>query len=66
VSVPSLCQDLGGKHGKGGGKLGKGAYRYDLAGASVDEDEDEDIRKKAWELFEQKETRRVFRTIRNK
>lgn len=66
VSVPSLCQDLGGRHGKGGGKLGKGAYRYDLAGASVDEDEDEDILKKAWELFEQKETRRVFRTIRNK
>ena len=66
VSVPALCQDLGGRHGKGGGKLGKGAYRYDLAGAAVDEDEDEDIRKKAWELFEQKETRRVFRTIRNK
>jgi nanoRNase/pAp phosphatase (c-di-AMP/oligoRNAs hydrolase) len=66
VSVPSLCQDLAGRFGKGGGKLGKGAYRYDLAGASIDEDEDEDIKKKAWELFENKETRRVFRTIRNK
>lgn len=66
VSVPALCQDLGGKHGKGGGKLGKGAYRYDLAGASIDEDEDEEIKKKAWELFEDKETKRVFRIIRNK
>lgn len=66
VSVPALCQDLAGRHGKGGGKLGKGAYRYDLAGASIDEDEDEDIKKKAWELFEDKEIRRVFRTIRNK
>ena len=66
VSVPTLCQDLAGKHGKGGGKLGKGAYRYELAGASVDEDEDEDIKRKAWELFENKETKRVFRTIRNK
>jgi hypothetical protein len=66
VSVPALCQDLAGKYGKGGGKLGKGAYRYDLAGAAVDEDEDEDIKKKAWDLFMQKETRRVFRTIRNK
>jgi nanoRNase/pAp phosphatase (c-di-AMP/oligoRNAs hydrolase) len=66
VSVPSLCQDLAGKFGKGGGKLGKGAYRYDLAGASVDEDEDEEIKKKAWELFEDKETKRVFRIIRNK
>lgn len=66
VSVPALCHDLAGRHGKGGGKLGKGAYRYDLAGASIDEDEDEDIKKKAWELFEDKEIRRVFRTIRNK
>lgn len=66
VSVPALCQDLAGKFGRGGGKLGKGAYRYDLAGAAVDEEEDEDIKKKAWELFEEKETRRVFRTIRNK
>ena len=66
VSVPALCQDLGGKHGKGGGKLGKGAYRYDLAGASIDEDEDDEIKKKAWELFENKETKRVFRIIRNK
>lgn len=66
VSVPALCQDLAGKFGKGGGKLGKGAYRYELAGASLDEDEDEDIKKKAWELFEDKETRRVLRTIRNK
>lgn len=66
ISVPSLCQDLAGKFGKGGGKLGKGAYRYDLAGSSLDEDEDEEIKKKTWELFEQKETKRVFRIIRNK
>jgi nanoRNase/pAp phosphatase (c-di-AMP/oligoRNAs hydrolase) len=66
VSVPALCQDLAGKHGKGGGKLGKGAYRYELAGASIDEDEDEAIKKKAWDLFEDKETKRVFRIIRNK
>ena len=66
VSVPSLCNDLAGKYGKGGGKLGKGAYRYDLAGASIDEDEEEEIKKKAWELFEMKETSRVFSIIRNK
>jgi nanoRNase/pAp phosphatase (c-di-AMP/oligoRNAs hydrolase) len=66
VSVPALCQDLGGKYGKGGGKLGKGAYRYDLAGASLDEDEDEEIKQQSWELFEKKEIRRVFKIIRNK
>jgi hypothetical protein len=66
VSVPSLCQDLGGKYGKGGGKLGKGAYRYDLAGASLEEDDDEDIKHKSWSLFESKEIKRVFKIIRNK
>lgn len=66
VSVPSLCQDLAGKYGKGGGKLGKGAYRYDLAGASIDEDEDEEIKQQSWELFEKKEIKRVFKIIRNK
>lgn len=66
VSVPSLCQDLGGKYGKGGGKLGKGAYRYELAGASIDEDEDENIKQKYCELFESKEIKRVFKIIRNK
>jgi nanoRNase/pAp phosphatase (c-di-AMP/oligoRNAs hydrolase) len=66
VSVPSLCQDLGGKYGKGGGKLGKGAYRYDLGGASIDEDEDDEIKQQSWELFEKKEIKRVFKIIRNK
>lgn len=66
VSVPSLCQDLGGKYGSGGGKLGKGAYRYDLAGAAIDEDDDEEIKHQSWELFEKKEIRRVFKIIRNK
>jgi nanoRNase/pAp phosphatase (c-di-AMP/oligoRNAs hydrolase) len=66
ISVPALCQDLGGKYGKGGGKLGKGAYRYDLAGASIDEDEDEDFKEKAWNLFQEKETKRVFKIIKNK
>lgn len=66
ISVPALCQDLGGKYGKGGGKLGKGAYRYDLAGASIEEDEDEEFKDKMWNLFQEKETKRVFKIIKNK
>lgn len=66
LSVPALCQELGGKYGRGGGKLGKGAYRYDLAGASLEEDDDEEIKQKSWELFENKEIKRVFKIIRNK
>jgi nanoRNase/pAp phosphatase (c-di-AMP/oligoRNAs hydrolase) len=66
LSVPALCQELGGKYGKGGGKLGKGAYRYELAGASLDEDDDEEIKQYSWQLFEKKEIKRVFKIIRNK
>lgn len=66
LSAPALCQELGGKYGRGGGKLGKGAYRYDLAGASLDEDDDDEIKQQSWELFEKKEIKRVFKIIRNK
>lgn len=66
ISVPNLCQVLGGKYGKGGGKLGRGAYRYELAGASLDEDDDDEIKQKIWDLFESKEIKRVFKMIRNK
>lgn len=66
LSVPALCLELGGKYGKGGGKLGKGAYRYELAGASLDEDDDEEIKQDSWQLFEKKEIKRVFKIIRNK
>lgn len=66
VSVPTLCQTLGGKHGRGGGKLAKGAYRYDLAGASIEDEEDDHTKQVAWELFSEKETKRIFRFIRSK
>jgi nanoRNase/pAp phosphatase (c-di-AMP/oligoRNAs hydrolase) len=66
VSVPALCDTLGGKHGKGGGKLGKGAYKYHLAGAAVEEDEDDHTKQVAWDMFCEKETKRIFRFIRSK
>lgn len=64
VMVPALCDELGGKHGKGGGKLGKGAYRYTLGGVSFDEEDDEETRNKVWTLLNEKETKRIIRTIR--
>jgi nanoRNase/pAp phosphatase (c-di-AMP/oligoRNAs hydrolase) len=66
VSVPALSDALGGRHGKGGGKPNKGAYRYDLAGASIEEDDDEQTKNMAWDLFNEKETKRIFRLIRSK
>lgn len=63
VSVPALCKHLGGKHGEGGGKLGKGAYRYYLAGDSVEEEWDEETRKNFWEFQKDKEMKRILRII---
>lgn len=65
VSAPSLCNELAGKYGLGGGKLGKGAYKYELCGAGIEEDDDEDIKLKTWDLFQDKEIRRVFRIVKN-
>jgi nanoRNase/pAp phosphatase (c-di-AMP/oligoRNAs hydrolase) len=64
VSVPALCKELGMKCGSGGGKLGKGAYRYGLGGVSVEEDEEEDTRAKMWEFIKTKETRRITKIAR--
>jgi nanoRNase/pAp phosphatase (c-di-AMP/oligoRNAs hydrolase) len=64
LNVPKLAKELGGKNGCGGGKLGKGAYRYDLGGSSVSDDEGEEIAKKMWEVIDSKETARIMRIIR--
>jgi nanoRNase/pAp phosphatase (c-di-AMP/oligoRNAs hydrolase) len=63
VIVTELCKKLGGKHGDGGGKLGKGAYRYNLGGAAVDEEDDEEVRQKLWNVFAEKERKRILRVI---
>lgn len=64
VMVPALCKELAGKHGMGGGKLGKGAYRYSLGGAGFDEEDDEETIAKTWELLNEKERKRIIRIIR--
>jgi len=63
VLVTDLCKKLGGKYGDGGGKLGKGAYRYNLGGAAVDEEDDDDIREKLWAVYAEKERKRILRVI---
>lgn len=63
VIVTDLCKKLGGKYGDGGGKLGKGAYRYNLGGGAIDEEDDDDIRTKLWEVFSRKEEKRILRAI---
>jgi nanoRNase/pAp phosphatase (c-di-AMP/oligoRNAs hydrolase) len=64
ISVPKLSKDLGGRHGSGGGKLGKGAYKFDLGGGSIDDEDDDETREKTWQLFADKEKNRILRIIR--
>jgi nanoRNase/pAp phosphatase (c-di-AMP/oligoRNAs hydrolase) len=64
VSVADLCKNFGGKHGSGGGKLGKGAYQYSLGGMSIDPDEDEDSQQKLWAVFKDKEIKRISRLLK--
>lgn len=67
IPVPDLCKQLGGtKFGGGGGKLGKGAYQYDLAGGGIDEDDDEADKEKTWQLLNEKERKRIFRLLERK
>ena len=65
MSVPNLCKTLGGQYGGGGGKLGKGAYSYDLGGASFDDGDDDDTREEMWKTLDQRETKRVFKKIKD-
>lgn len=66
VMVPQLCKLLGGNHGNGGGKLGKGAYRYELGGAGIDDEDDEDTRQATWDLVNKREIKRISRVINSK
>jgi nanoRNase/pAp phosphatase (c-di-AMP/oligoRNAs hydrolase) len=64
VSVSDFCKKLGGKHGSGGGKQGKGAYQLPLAGFSIDDEEDEQDAQEAWESIKKREAKRISRIIK--
>lgn len=63
LSIADFCKRLGGRHGTGGGKLGKGAYQLPLAGFSIDPDEDEEDADEAWESIKKREIKRIGRII---
>jgi nanoRNase/pAp phosphatase (c-di-AMP/oligoRNAs hydrolase) len=64
LTVADFCKKLAGKHGTGGGKHGKGAYRLPLAGFSIDPDEEEEDVEEAWESIKKREANRIQRMIR--
>lgn len=65
LAVPTLCKDLGGTHGSGGGKLGKGAYQYGLGNcANNDGEMDESTKEKLWEFINERELKRLQKIIK--
>ena len=64
LTVADFCKKLAGKHGTGGGKHGKGAYRLPLAGFSIDPDEEEEDVKEAWDSIKTRETKRIMRLVK--
>lgn len=56
INVPLLCKELGGEHGDGGGKLGKGAYHYPLGNFSLAEGDSKEIFDKMWDFVKVRET----------
>lgn len=65
IAVPSLCKELGGQFegGSGGGKLGKGSFKYSLGNCEV-KSNDSELKNKFWEYIEYKELQRILRIIR--
>jgi nanoRNase/pAp phosphatase (c-di-AMP/oligoRNAs hydrolase) len=64
LAVPSLCKQLGGQFGEGGGKLGKGSFRYNLDSFKLSDDDDDELRNKMWDFVTHKEYKRIFKIIR--
>lgn len=63
IPIPKLCSSFGGKYGHGGGKLGKGGYKYSIGGASLDEEENDDLKQDFWQVLKEKEERRLFKIL---
>ena len=64
LNVPILCKELGDQYGGGGGKLGKGAYHFDLGSLSLDQDSEDSCKEKLWECINDRELKRLHRLIK--
>ena len=66
MDMGDFCAKLGGKYGSGGGREGKGSYRYGMQGLAIEDDEEEEIRNEMWAMINKKEIKRILRTITKK
>jgi nanoRNase/pAp phosphatase (c-di-AMP/oligoRNAs hydrolase) len=65
VSAAKLCHDLG--HDRGGAGWGhskKAAYKYNLGGMSIDQNDDDNIQQKTWALADEREIIRIERVFK--
>jgi hypothetical protein len=62
--VPTICKELGGQQGEGGGKLGKGSFKYYLDNFKLTDDDDSELKNKMWEFLTYKEYKRILKIIR--
>lgn len=64
VEIHALCHTLGGKHGIGGGKLCKGAYRKPLGSMSIEEDDEDGVQQQMWEVIRRREIAKIFKVMK--
>lgn len=64
VNVNTLSSILGGKYGSGGGRDGKGSYRYSMQGLAIEDDEDEQTKAEMWSTINRKEIKRIFKMVK--
>ena len=65
LAVPIICKELGATlGGEGGGKLGKGGFKYSLDAFKIDDDDDIELKNKMWEFIFYKEYKRISKIIR--
>ena len=63
LAVPALCKEMAGL-GEGGGKLGKGGFKYNLDSFTITDDDDDELKSKMWDFIVHKEYKRIFKIIR--
>lgn len=63
IEAHSICAELGGEHGHGGGKDFAGRYSKPLGAFAFDLDDDNEVSNKWWELQKEREVKKILRVL---
>ncbi len=64
VEIHTLCAQLGGKCGSGGGKLCKGSYKKQMGSMAFDDDDDETIKSELWDVAKRREIQKILKVMK--